>query len=229
MYNMTKYTCDDCDKKFTKKHNYEIHINRKIKCTDRLYDNECIYCQKSFANKSCVTRHIKNNCSTYKKPENNEKEIYDNKLKELLEQNKILKYEINTLHDKYVKLKTHKINHTPLHSKLDEVDITPEAKQDICKILSVYDISLKKQNVPATLKRAVWHTHMGDCVGKAKCVCCQITDITQLSFHCGHIVSEKNGGSIDLTNLRPICQNCNSSMGSRNMDEFIETLQLHAL
>ena len=42
-----------------------------------------------------------------------------------------------------------------------------------------------------------------------------------MSFHCGHIISEANGGEIKLDNLRPICHSCNSSMGTVNMDEFI--------
>jgi 5-methylcytosine-specific restriction endonuclease McrA len=55
----------------------------------------------------------------------------------------------------------------------------------------------------------------------------QLTDITQLSFHAGHVISEKNGGEINVNNLRPICQNCNSSMGTTNMNDYIEKYKLH--
>lgn len=84
-----------------------------------------------------------------------------------------------------------------------------------------------KQKIPAALKKLVWNKHVGGHVGEAKCVCCKVTPISQMSFNCGHVVAEKNGGKLELPNLRPICQNCNSSMGTRNMDEFIDMYKLH--
>ena len=35
------------------------------------------------------------------------------------------------------------------------------------------------------------------------------------------IISEKNGGEINVDNIIPICSDCNSSMGYTNMDKFI--------
>ena len=43
-----------------------------------------------------------------------------------------------------------------------------------------------------------------------------------MSFHCGHIIAESKGGELSVNNLKPICQSCNSSMGTQNMDEYIE-------
>jgi len=42
-----------------------------------------------------------------------------------------------------------------------------------------------------------------------------------MNFHCGHYVSEVNGGKIAIENMRPICSGCNSSMGPMNMNDFI--------
>lgn len=78
----------------------------------------------------------------------------------------------------------------------------------------------KKTRIPATVKRLIWNKHIGEEIGKSKCLCCKVTDITQMSFNCGHIISEKNGGDVKVANLLPVCQNCNSSMGTMNMDEF---------
>ncbi len=50
----------------------------------------------------------------------------------------------------------------------------------------------------------------------------KLTDITQLNFSCGHILAEANGGALHVSNLRPICVSCNSSMGTKNMNEFIK-------
>jgi hypothetical protein len=82
-------------------------------------------------------------------------------------------------------------------------------------------LKYKKKKISATLKRLVWNKWIGEEIGKSKCLCCKITDITQLSFHCGHIIPESKGGETNLSNLKPICQNCNSSMGTLNMDDFI--------
>jgi len=82
----------------------------------------------------------------------------------------------------------------------------------------------KKKPISSTLKRLVWNHHIGEMVGKTKCLCCRLTEITQLSFHCGHVLAEVNGGGTTLSNLRPICQNCNSSMGTKNMNAFMNTL-----
>lgn len=84
----------------------------------------------------------------------------------------------------------------------------------------------RKRSIPSTVKRLVWNEYIGEDIGKAKCMCCKTTDITQLSFHCGHIVPEATGGEISVNNLRPICQNCNSSMGTMNMDDFMSTYKL---
>ena len=79
----------------------------------------------------------------------------------------------------------------------------------------------KKKTIPLALKRKVWDHWVGEQIGKTKCPCCKLTDITQLNFSCGHIVAEANGGSLHVLNLRPVCVSCNSSMGTKNMNEFI--------
>ena len=83
----------------------------------------------------------------------------------------------------------------------------------------------KKKSISATIKRLVWNTNIGEEIGKSKCMCCKSTDITQMSFNCGHIIAEANGGDTIVSNLKPICQNCNSSMGTKNMNEFMISLK----
>ena len=79
----------------------------------------------------------------------------------------------------------------------------------------------RKKTIPLALKRKVWDHWVGEQIGKTKCPCCKLTDITQLNFSCGHINAEANGGSLHVSNLRPVCVSCNSSMGTKNMNEFI--------
>ena len=76
--------------------------------------------------------------------------------------------------------------------------------------------------IPKAIKILVWNKYVGEDYGKAKCFCCNVTEIRQMNFHCGHIVSVADGGGTTIDNLRPICQSCNSSMGTTNMIEFMK-------
>lgn len=83
----------------------------------------------------------------------------------------------------------------------------------------------KKKSIPLPLKALVWNKIIGEEKGIGNCYCCK-TKIKQISFNCGHIVSEKNGGSTVIDNLVPLCQMCNSSIGSKNLFDFIKKYNL---
>jgi hypothetical protein len=83
---------------------------------------------------------------------------------------------------------------------------------------------MRKQTISKALKISVWNKYIGEDIGKYKCLCCNITDITQLKFHVGHIIAEANGGTLHIDNLKPICECCNKSMRTKNMDEFKKQL-----
>lgn len=78
-----------------------------------------------------------------------------------------------------------------------------------------------KAKIPAVVRRIVWNTYVGKDNVKGKCLCCNAEEITSTNYECGHIKSEKNGGEISIENLRPICSNCNKSIGSKDMDDFM--------
>lgn len=78
----------------------------------------------------------------------------------------------------------------------------------------------KKKHIPKPLKKMCWDIHIGSSIGSAKCLCCNHQEIRQIDFHCGHVIAERNGGTMTIDNLRPICSQCNLSMGVQNMDEF---------
>ena len=79
-----------------------------------------------------------------------------------------------------------------------------------------------KKNIPKSLKKMVWDKYVGADIGKSKCMCCKYEEIRQIEFHCGHIIAEANGGETNINNLRPICAQCNLSMGKMNMDIFMK-------
>ena len=79
---------------------------------------------------------------------------------------------------------------------------------------------MKKKSIPKILKDLTWQKWIGDDIAKAKCLCCGINEIKMNSFHCGHVISEADGGLTTVDNLRPICATCNLSMRTQNMDKF---------
>jgi len=87
----------------------------------------------------------------------------------------------------------------------------------------------KKKTIPKALKRMVWDKHIGEDIGKSLCKCCNLTAITQMSFHCGHILAEANGGETNIDNLLPICELCNKSMGTTNLLEFKKKMETNDL
>lgn len=103
-----------------------------------------------------------------------------------------------------------------------ENDIKPTKKISVKMNKVVEQVKLvKKQSIPHILRIKVWNKWIGEEIGKTKCLCCKLNDICQLNFVCGHIIAESKGGDIDVDNLKPICQPCNNSMGTQNMNEFI--------
>lgn len=79
----------------------------------------------------------------------------------------------------------------------------------------------KSDKNPSALRHEVWKKYVSEIYRKGKCFCCRSSDIEESNFECGHVISRKNDGSFSLENLRPICSQCNKSMGAQNMDEFI--------
>lgn len=78
-----------------------------------------------------------------------------------------------------------------------------------------------KKKINSALKMQIWDKYIGIDIGKSKCFCCNIIDITQFDFHGGHYISEYNGGETNVSNMRPICAKCNLTMSSTDMDIYM--------
>jgi hypothetical protein len=78
-----------------------------------------------------------------------------------------------------------------------------------------------KDKIPKALREQVWLTHVGKKY-ESKCTirwCHNI--ITVFDFQSGHNIPESKGGATDISNLRPICSRCNSSMNDTyTIDEW---------
>ena len=81
----------------------------------------------------------------------------------------------------------------------------------------------KRENISNLVKSMIWVDTYGEHYN-VKCYVCELNTITPFKHHVGHIIALSNGGTNDKSNLRPICDQCNLTMGKKNMDEFKKTL-----
>ena len=82
----------------------------------------------------------------------------------------------------------------------------------------------KKKNIPKAVREQVWLQTFGKKY-EHKCHihwCNNI--ITVFDFHVGHDKPESKGGTLDISNIKPICARCNLSMSDNyTIQEWIET------
>ena len=118
----------------------------------------------------------------------------------------------------------------PNESKKFEVGVKPIAydyeEEDKCidysfELTSSEKYSTKKKYIPKKIKTDTWETYMGKNY-EGLCMCCSRRQITIQHFHCGHVISEFNGGKTEIANLRPVCSECNLSMKTKHMLEFMK-------
>ena len=83
------------------------------------------------------------------------------------------------------------------------------------------NLKKKKQSIPKNVRIIIWNHYIGEDIIKHKCLCCKKALISNTNFEVGHVISEKNGGTHEINNLRPICFACNHSMGTENMIDFV--------
>lgn len=102
------------------------------------------------------------------------------------------------------------------HKRIPVIEFEPIPEPIIRK-------STRRKNIPASVKNHVWNHYIGEDINKHRCLCCKKVPITNRAFHVGHVISVKDGGSDEISNLRPICPSCNYSMGTENMVEFVKT------
>ena len=87
-----------------------------------------------------------------------------------------------------------------------------------------------KQKIPPQMRRKMWLTYVGDTT-EALCFCCKSKILTTFTscdaFQAGHILSENDGGKIEIGNLLPICASCNRKMGTTHWDDYVKEKKLY--
>lgn len=76
-------------------------------------------------------------------------------------------------------------------------------------------VPLRKEQVPKRIRELVWNTYNGDKYSSKCYVGWCHNNINVFNFQVGHDIPESKGGTLEISNLRPICGNCNLSMGNK--------------
>jgi hypothetical protein len=76
----------------------------------------------------------------------------------------------------------------------------------------------KRQKIPLLTRQKVWEKRCGNLLIGECYVCSHKIKYDQ--YHCGHIISVKDGGTNSVDNLEPICAGCNLDMGSMNLHVY---------
>ena len=80
-------------------------------------------------------------------------------------------------------------------------------------------ITKSRPQIPKMIRGEVWKKYNGLSV-YGSCYCCKQTLDVFDTWNAGHVVPYSQGGPNTVTNLRPICQPCNQSMGTENLYDF---------
>jgi 5-methylcytosine-specific restriction endonuclease McrA len=105
--------------------------------------------------------------------------------------------------------------------RLSEIENQRLAEIEKQKQEEKVELKKKKQSIPKNVRVIIWNHYIGEDIIKHKCLCCKKALISNTNFEVGHVISEKNGGTHEINNLRPICFACNHSMGTENMIDFV--------
>jgi 5-methylcytosine-specific restriction endonuclease McrA len=95
-------------------------------------------------------------------------------------------------------------------------------------LTSTLTTAYRKKSIPQRLRMLVWDNTFGPNARHGVCYCCRTTKISIEKFECGHNISERDGGNTTVDNLKPICSQCNRSMGTNSIDEFRSTLSTNS-
>ena len=106
------------------------------------------------------------------------------------------------------------INKNNINKNNINKDNIPDNKIDNKIIETV--LHYHKETIPKRVRELVWTTHNGETfTNKCFVTWCE-NKINVFNFQVGHDIPESKGGTLEIDNLKPICGNCNLSMGNKH-------------
>ncbi|QJX71486.1 hypothetical protein F-LCD7_0237 [Faustovirus] len=128
-----------------------------------------------------------------------------------------------------IELKNHKSVYVNFESTEEYGDLCDKVKE-VHTLMNRHITSLRSKVIQRTRPKKknifeLWKLHIGE-NWFGVCVCCKTNRISIENFIIGHVLAVDAGGGSELSNLRPICQPCNSDMGTAHMDDYIEYIKL---
>ena len=236
-YNAKTYDCEFCQKKFNLASCKSRHKNICKKNPENIENSKKSEAStsKSALDEECEDNNHSTEASTSKV--SNIFEIHDDSIIIIPKSSQVLidRNEFNVMKQKLQEFEKHDIN--KMKQKLQEFEkllnllntkhnalsrsVTIDRSINSTPNTNITEKVVKKNSkIPNSRRIATWNAHIGITVGQAKCMCCEHNLITQHKFTCGHIVSRADGGTIEIENLRPVCDDCNNDMGNENMRTF---------
>ena len=90
----------------------------------------------------------------------------------------------------------------------------------------IHNKKLVKKSIPKIKRDKCWDINCQKLTIQCPIPACSniLYKCDNKSWQAGHIIAERNGGSNDISNLRPICPSCNLSMGSHNWNDYTTQL-----
>ena len=77
-----------------------------------------------------------------------------------------------------------------------------------------------RRKLPKDVRDQVWDRYVGPTKTTGKCYCCRWRPITYRDFEVGHNKAVAKGGKDHISNLRPICKQCNRSMRTMSIEQY---------
>jgi len=182
---------------------------------------ECIFCNSVLSSQKTLDRHQKTSkkCLIVQKDSKwviqlrDKNQFLKEKVDRLEKKNEILSENNTSLELKTMSLKLENLS---LEMKNKELETWKS------EIMIEVNKSIKKKKetkvIAHILRTQVWENYIGIKIGALKCPYCITNEISQLNFECGHVIAREKDGSTDIENIRPICNKCNKSLGTKKMD-----------
>ena len=136
-------------------------------------------------------------------------------IKELTEKNKKNKKEIKELTEKNEKQEKI-INKTNVR-KLTKIKVVKHTD----KVITNFIIKHNGKTASKKLRYKLWYMHYGDNEDGCCFSCMNKMKLDSPSWHCGHVISNKEGGPKTIGNLHPICAKCNLDMKEQHMYRYM--------